>query len=89
MKKCPKINRKTAIPMSKSSEYEVMIRFHQIVYSLSKEGYVIQLCVKLTKDNWMAKLIHSNNRNVIMLKTTSKQISLWKNGKLKKTESLA
>lgn len=72
-----------------STNTVVEIRFHQLIYSLSKEGYLLRLCVELPQNGRIAKLIHNSNGNVIMLKADGRDISLWKNGKLKKKETIA
>lgn len=75
--------------MHSRSKMIVQARIHQIIYSLAKDGYKLMYTYLPINDFNCVKLLNLKNGNIIRIYSESNTIEIWKNGKLRKTETVS
>ncbi len=66
-----------------------LARIHQLIDSYSKDGYKLMFICEVRKDFNYAKLKHHVNSNIISIYSEGKSIEIWKNGRIRKKETLS
>lgn len=78
-----------AVTKQTRSKMIVQARIHQIIYSLAKDGYKLMYTYLPINDFNCVKLLNLKNGNIIRIYSESNTIEIWKNGKLRKKETVS